>query len=80
MIEQKYKLKVFGASWCAGCKQLKAALESKGVEFEYIDIDSNADMAQKYGVRSLPTSVIHQDFDRVIAGNKLLEIMKELND
>ena len=35
------KIKVFGADWCSDCVTAKRFLESKGVEFEYIDITDN---------------------------------------
>ena len=35
------KIKVFGADWCSDCVNAKRFLDSKGVEFEYIDITDN---------------------------------------
>ena len=35
------KIKVFGADWCSDCVTAKRFLDSKGVEFEYIDITDN---------------------------------------
>ena len=34
-------IKVYGADWCSDCVTAKRFLESKGVEFEYIDITDN---------------------------------------
>ena len=42
---------IFGAEWCAGCKQLKAALIAKGIEFDAVIIyDASKDV---YGDESL---------------------------
>jgi thioredoxin-like negative regulator of GroEL len=71
------KLKVFGANWCSSCKQLKASLEKVNINFEYIDIDVNPELAKEFNIRSLPTSIVGQ---RQITGNKLLSIMEALND
>ena len=35
------KIKVYGADWCSDCVTAKRFLDSKGVEFEYIDITDN---------------------------------------
>ena len=34
-------IKVYGADWCSDCVVAKRFLDSKGVEFEYIDITDN---------------------------------------
>ena len=34
-------IKVYGADWCSDCVTTKRFLDSKGVEFEYIDITGN---------------------------------------
>ena len=34
-------IKVYGADWCSDCVIAKRFLDSKGVEFEYIDITDN---------------------------------------
>jgi len=34
-------IKVYGADWCSDCVTAKRFLDSKGVEFEYIDITDN---------------------------------------
>ena len=34
-------IKVYGADWCPDCVNTKNFLNSKGVEFEYIDITDN---------------------------------------
>ena len=34
-------IKVYGADWCSDCVTAKKFLNSKGVDFEYIDITDN---------------------------------------
>ena len=34
-------IKVYGADWCSDCITAKKFLNSKGVDFEYIDITDN---------------------------------------
>ena len=34
------KITIFGAPWCAPCKALKLKLDSKGVEYEYNDVEN----------------------------------------
>ena len=58
------KLLYFGADWCASCKALWPVVEreapEKGFEVKYCDMDTEevVDMAEKFGVRSLPTLVV----------------------
>lgn len=59
-------VKKFSATWCGPCRMLAPMMESikpsySGVKFEEIDIDENANIAEKYGVRSVPTVIIEKD-------------------
>lgn len=53
----------FSASWCPPCQQLKpiyAKLASKyegKVTMVTVDVDDNHDMAEKFGVQSIPTLI-----------------------
>ena len=73
------KVIVVGADWCSACKALKTQLESKSIEFEYMDGDTEEGMTfcQYHGVRSLPTSLIIEDNDivKIVVGNKASEII-----
>ena len=57
------KIKVFGADWCSDCVTAKRFLESRGVEFEYIDITDNQQailLVEKInnGRRVIPTLMV----------------------
>lgn len=51
----------FSATWCGPCRKLKPIFEklekkyAGKVEFVTIDVDANAETAQKYGVQAVPT-------------------------
>jgi len=51
----------FHADWCSPCKLQKPILEKfakeNNIEIEDVDIEENCEMAQKYGIRSVPTMV-----------------------
>ena len=56
-------IKVYGADWCSDCVTAKRFLDSKGVEFEYIDITDNQQaiaLVEKInnGRRVIPTLVV----------------------
>jgi len=56
-------IKVFGADWCSDCVTAKRFLDSKGVEFEYIDITDNQQaiaLVEKInnGRRVIPTLMV----------------------
>jgi thioredoxin 1 len=50
----------FTASWCAPCKTLAENLERAQVKMpiEVIDIDVHEDIANQYGIRSVPCLVM----------------------
>ena len=56
-------IKVYGADWCPDCVNTKNFLNSKGVEFEYIDITDNEQAIAlveqiNNGRRVIPTLVV----------------------
>ena len=57
-------MKYFSATWCGPCKAFKPIMneiagESYSVQF--IDVDQSQNLATKYGVRSVPTTVIEEN-------------------
>lgn len=61
----------FYADWCGPCKVMKPIFEKlmpeyEGkVKFEKIDVESDVEKAQKFGVLSIPTFVIVKDEQEV---------------
>ena len=56
-------IKVYGADWCSDCIIVKRFLDSKGVDFEYIDITDNNQaitVIEKInnGKRVIPTLIV----------------------
>ena len=56
------KVLKFSASWCGPCKMLSMTIAGIKDQIPYpieeIDIDADTEMAQKYGIRGVPTMVI----------------------
>ncbi len=55
------QLVYFSAAWCQPCKMLGPVMEelqSEGYSVQKIDVDSNAELSQKYGVRNIPTVIL----------------------
>lgn len=60
------KIKHFTATWCQPCKHLTPIIdelrgENPTVGYQKIDIDNNPDVAQKYGVRAVPTIIFEKN-------------------
>lgn len=60
------EVKKFYGEWCGPCKLLAPVInEIKGempnVKFTDVDVDDNAELSTKYGVRGVPTVVIEKD-------------------
>lgn len=59
------KLIKFEADWCGPCHVIRPAVtaiaEETGLELEVVDIDDNPDLAESYGVQSIPTILLVED-------------------
>lgn len=57
----------FWATWCGPCKAIAPHIEELAVEFEgkavvgKVNVDDDADIAAKYGVRNIPTVIFVKD-------------------
>ena len=57
----------FWAEWCGPCKMIAPLLDEVADEYAdrvkicKIDVDSNSDTPQRYGVRGIPTLMIFKD-------------------
>jgi thioredoxin 1 len=52
----------FTAAWCGPCKMFKPIVQAvsaeTGVGVNFIDVDQQTDMAQRYNVSSVPTIIV----------------------
>ena len=71
----------FTASWCGPCQGLAMNLESAGLDLpiEVVDIDTHSDVAQEYGVRSVPTLVMLDENIEIIrlVGSRTVNELQE---
>ena len=78
----------FFAEWCGPCKQLmptleKVSEEQKDVVFCKINVDENSELANSYGIRSIPTLkyVKNNEVIQTTLGNQpVSEINKNLKN
>jgi thioredoxin 1 len=49
------------APWCGPCGAFKPILKEVttelGIPVEYVDVDTNPDIAEQYGIRAVPTTI-----------------------
>lgn len=61
------EVKKFEADWCGPCRMLKPVFSEleqtfgNSVNFSYINVDEQQELATKYGVRSIPFVVFEKD-------------------
>ncbi|MCK9530402.1 MAG: thioredoxin family protein [Gammaproteobacteria bacterium] len=65
-MQDKLKIIVFSAPWCAACQILKKHMKEKAVEFEEVNIDEDVNAVSQYGIRSLPTTIALKDDEIVM--------------
>ena len=61
MKNEKKKAKYFTAVWCGPCRMYAPVVEelvTEGYDIEKINVDVELDMAQQYGIMSVPTIVV----------------------
>ena len=46
--------KIYGASWCRPCNTTKDFFDSKGIQYEYIDIDNTENIVEEKRIQSIP--------------------------
>jgi len=56
----------FSATWCPPCKMLSPIIEElakdmQGVKIGKIDVDAQSEIAQRYSIMSVPTSLFFKD-------------------
>ena len=55
----------FTAAWCSPCKMFKPTVQAVsaeiGIGINYIDVDQQKDMAQRYNVSSVPTIIVENN-------------------
>ena len=87
-IKEKVVLVDFWATWCAPCRLMAPALNDLASELtdnKYrvgkVDVDANRGLAQKYNIRSIPTSVIFKDGQevaRIVGVKPKATLLKEM--
>lgn len=64
------KFLYFSAEWCGPCKMYGPIIEKfskeENIKVTKIDVDKEHELALKYGIRSIPTTLIVNDEDIVL--------------
>jgi thiol-disulfide isomerase/thioredoxin len=67
-----HKVLMFSASWCGPCQKAKPKFKELGeryaelAEFELLDVDESAELAQKYMIRSVPCFIMLQEGEEAL--------------
>ena len=85
-LENKMKTaKYFTATWCGPCKAFKPVMNEvagEGYSIQFVDVDENQSLASKYGVRSVPTTIIEEngiEVDRFVGALSKQQVIQRLN-
>lgn len=78
----------FSAEWCGPCRMVEPILEEmsksfKDIEFKRVNVDDNEDLAQQYGVMSIPCIVLFdggKEVNRVVGFRSREELEKMIGE
>lgn len=51
---------LLSTSWCQPCKDVKNYINTHQLDVDIIDVDIHRDVAQKYGIRSVPVLAVDE--------------------
>jgi thioredoxin 1 len=57
----------FWATWCPPCRRLAPTVEALASDYQgrvtvaKVDVDANPELAQRYGIQSIPTLILFRD-------------------
>ena len=78
-------MKYFSATWCGPCRVFKPIMQEiageESIIVEFIDVDQSQYLAAKYGVRSIPATVIEEngvEVDRFIGAISKAQVMAKI--
>ena len=78
----------FFANWCGHCQKLLPLLDEVAVDMDgkikimKVNVDENRDLAQKFGIKGLPTMILFKDgseIDRLIGFMPKEKIAEKVN-
>lgn len=84
---EKLTLVDFSADWCAPCKMLHPVLDklttelTEKVDFVTVDIDRDPAVANKFGIRGVPTMIIFhggKEVDRMVGFRDKASLKRDL--
>ena len=79
-IKEKRVLVDFYADWCGPCRMMGNILEQlDNIDVLKVNVDKYSDLAQKYGVMSIPTLMLFEN-GKMLKSNIGLMNEEELND
>ncbi|MDR3180604.1 MAG: thioredoxin [Prevotellaceae bacterium] len=78
----------FWATWCGPCRAIAPIIDELSTEYDgkavvaKCDIDSNNDIALRFGIRNIPTLLFFKNgemVDKLVGGNTKATIVAKLN-
>ena len=68
---------LIGAAWCGPCNRVKEFLDNRGVDYSYVDIDTEEglELAKDWCVRSVPS--MNVDGTIITGDSKIMEAFSE---
>ena len=76
------KVFYFGADFCCQCKatlpRFESLMKAKGIDYEVLDVEKEAQLAVFYNVRSIPYVVVLNENDEAVDKGLAADVMARL--
>mmetsp|Transcript_24443 Transcript_24443/g.70503 ORF Transcript_24443/g.70503 Transcript_24443/m.70503 type:complete len:107 (-) Transcript_24443:83-403(-) len=77
----------FSATWCSPCQKVKPQFHALSedmtdVVFLTVDVDENAEVAEKYGVQAMPTFMLFKNREKLadFTGANITKVKEMINE
>lgn len=77
-IDEK-KIYMFSAPWCENCKVAVNVAKENKIDYEYVNVDENQELAAEFGIMSIPSIIDNRSGEKIpyLAAGRTMQFIHE---